>query len=60
MNQMEAREWIQRYKAKILQLGRRKAFAWWLNTLQEITKKRGAEAAEDLRQRMNAEKEKND
>jgi len=60
MNQAEAREWIQRYKKRILEHGRREAFVWWQNTLADITKKRGAKAAEDLRQRMNAQKESND
>ena len=60
MNQAEAREWIQRYKKRILEHGRREAFVWWQNTLADITKKRGAKAAEDLRQRMNAQKEQND
>jgi hypothetical protein len=60
MSQAEAREWIQRYKKKILEHGRREAFVWWQNTLADIAKKRGAKAAEDLRQRMNAQKEQND
>lgn len=60
MNQAEAREWIQRYKKRILEHGRKEAFVWWQNTLADITKKRGAKAAEDLRQRMNAQKEQND
>ena len=60
MNQAEAREWIQRYKKRMLEHGRREAFVWWQNTLADITKKRGAKAAEDLRQRMNAQKEQND
>jgi hypothetical protein len=60
MNQAEAREWIQRYKKRMLEHGRREAFVWWQNTLEDITKKRGAKAAEDLRQRMNALKEQND
>jgi hypothetical protein len=60
MNQAEAREWIQRYKKRMLEHGRGEAFAWWQTTLADITKKRGPKAAEDLRQRMNAEKEQND
>jgi len=60
MNQAEAREWIQRYKKRMLEHGRGEAFAWWQSTLADITKKRGPKAAEDLRQRMNAEKEQND
>jgi hypothetical protein len=60
MNQAEAREWIQRYKKRILEHGKREAFVWWQNTLADITIKRGPKAAEDLRQRMNAQKESND
>jgi len=60
MSQAEAREWIQRYKKRMLEHGRGEAFAWWQSTLADITKKRGPKAAEDLRQRMNAEKEQND
>jgi hypothetical protein len=60
MSQAEAREWIQRYKKKILEHGRSEAFNWWQNTLADITKKRGVKSAEDLRRRMNAEKEIND
>jgi hypothetical protein len=60
MSQAEAREWIQRYKKKMLEHGRSEAFAWWQSTLADISKKRGAKAAEDLRQRMNAQKEQND
>ncbi len=57
---MEAREWIQRYKKKMREHGRGEAFAWWQSTLADITKKRGVKATENLRQRMNAEKEQND
>ena len=60
MSQAEAREWIQRYKKKMLEHGRGEAFAWWQSTLADISKKRGPKAAEDLRQRMNALKEQND
>lgn len=60
MSQAEAREWIQRYKKRMMEHGRSEAFAWWRNTLEDISKKRGPKAAEDLRQRMNAQKEQND
>ena len=60
MNQAEAREWIRRYKKRILEHGKREAFVWWQNTLEDIKKKRGEKAVEDLRQRMNAQKERND
>ena len=60
MNQSEAREWIARYKKKILEEGKREAFNWWTTTLEDIAKKRGQQAASDLRERMNALKEQND
>jgi hypothetical protein len=44
----------------MLEHGRGEAFAWWQSTLADISKKRGPKAAEDLRQRMNAQKEQND
>jgi hypothetical protein len=44
----------------MLEHGRSEAFAWWQSTLADISKKRGPKAAEDLRQRMNAQKEQND
>ena len=60
MNQTEAQEWVNRYKKKIREEGKREAFHWWTTTLEDITKRRGAQAASDLRERMNALKEQND
>jgi hypothetical protein len=60
MNQMEAVEWIRRYKKKIREDGKKEAFYWWQTTLEDIAKKRGQKAAEELRERMNALKEQND
>ena len=60
MNQSEAKEWIARYKKKIREEGKREAFHWWTITLEDIAKRRGAQAASDLRERMNALKEQND
>ena len=60
MTQMEAREWIQRYKKKMREDGRKEAFYWWQAILEDIAKKRGQKAAEQLRERMNALKEQND
>jgi hypothetical protein len=60
MNQTEAKEWIWRYKKKTLELGKKEAFYWWRNTLDDIAKRRGPQAAEDLRTRMNSLKEQND
>ena len=60
MNQGEAIEWIRRYKKKIQEDGKREAWNWWRDTLEDIAKKRGQQAAEDLRTRMNELKESND
>ena len=60
MSQMEAVEWIRRYKKKIKEDGKKEAFYWWQTTLEDIAKKRGQKAAEELRERMNALKEQND
>lgn len=60
MTQSEAREWIQRYRKKTMEHGRAKAYDWWQTTLADISKRRGKQAAEDLRNRMNALKESND
>ena len=53
MRQSEALEWIRRFKKKALEEGRGEAQYWWQQTLLDIAKKRGQQAADDLRQRMN-------
>jgi hypothetical protein len=53
MNQGEAIEWIRRYKKKIQEDGKREAWNWWQITLEDIAKRRGQEAADELRNRMN-------
>ena len=53
MNQTEAKEWVRRYRKKVLEEGRGEAQYWWQQTLTDIAKKRGQSAADDLRQRMN-------
>jgi hypothetical protein len=58
MRQTEAREWIKRFKKKALEEGRGEAQYWWQQTLADIAKKRGQAAADDLRQRMNEQKDK--
>jgi len=60
LTQTEAVEWVRRYRKKTMECGKKEAFYWWQTTLQDITKRRGQKAAEDLRQRMNALKEQND
>ena len=58
MRQTEAMEWIRRYRKKALEEGRGEAQYWWQQTLADIAKKRGQAAADDLRKRMNEQKEK--
>ena len=60
MNQAEAVEWVKRYRKKAMEDGKREAWNWWRDTLEDIAKRRGQEAAEDLRTRMNSLKEQND
>jgi hypothetical protein len=54
----EAREWVRRFKKKALEEGRGEAQYWWQQTLLDIAKKRGQLAADDLRKRMNEQKDK--
>ena len=58
MRQTEAMEWIKRFKKKALEEGRGEAHYWWQQTLLDIAKKRGQKAADDLRNRMNEQKDK--
>jgi len=60
LTQTEAVEWVRRYRKKAMEDGTKEAFYWWQTTLEDITKRRGQKAAENLRQRMNALKEQND
>jgi len=53
MREMEAKEWINRFQIKKLTQGLGNAKVWWEETLDDIAKKRGKPAAENLRQRMN-------
>jgi hypothetical protein len=53
LRQMEAREWVQRYRKKVRDLGKIKASAWWSQVYLDIEKRRGSAAANDLRKRMN-------
>lgn len=57
MNQAEAVEWVKRYKKKALEDGKREAWNWWRDTLEDIVKRRGQQAADELRNRMNASKD---
>jgi len=53
MREMEAKEWIRRFQTKRQVEGLGNAKVWWEEVLNDIAKKRGKPAAEDLRQRMN-------
>jgi hypothetical protein len=53
MKQTEALEWIKRFKKKALEEGRGEAHYWFQKVITDIAKKRGQQAANDLRQRMN-------
>lgn len=55
----EAREWIARYRKKQLEEGKGEAIEWWNKTIKDIAAKRGQDAAEDLKKRMNTVKDKN-
>ena len=52
LKQMEAKEWIARYKRKYQEIGGAVS-GWWWQTLQDMEKKRGLPAVNDLRRRMN-------
>lgn len=56
MKNCEAREWILRHKKKIGEVGSAAARSWWLQVCDDIEKRRGKAALDDLRQRMNKEK----
>ena len=55
LRQMDAREWIKRYRKKAMEDGKAEALAWWQKTLSDLVKRRGQKAAEDLQKRMNDE-----
>ena len=58
MRQSEAMEWIRRFKKKALEEGRGEAHYWFQQVIADIAKKRGQAAADDLRKRMNDQKDK--
>ena len=59
LRQSEARDWIKRYKKKVMEEGKTEAWSWWQKTLSDLVKKRGQPAVDDLRKRMNDEGSKN-
>ena len=58
MRNAEAVEWIKRYRKKALEEGRGEAQYCWQQTLVHIAHRRGQAAADDLRRRMNEQKDK--
>jgi hypothetical protein len=52
----EAREWLRRHKTKTGEVGSVAARSWWLQVCDDIEKRRGKPALDDLRTRMNKEK----
>jgi hypothetical protein len=58
MRNTEAQEWIRRFRKKALEEGRGEAQYWWQQTLADIAKRRGQAAADDLKKRMNEQKDK--
>ena len=53
----EAREWLARYNKK-KQLGKGKASIWWEGIIANITRIRGKQAANQLREQMRKENAK--
>lgn len=56
MRNCEARHWLQRYREVASTSGGLQARAWWQKTCEDIEKRRGPEALNDLRRRMNEQK----
>jgi len=54
----ESREWLARYKKKLLEEGKGEALVWWEKTIKDIERIRGKQAADDLRRRMNEQRVK--
>ena len=53
MRECEAREWMDRYRQKVKEVGVNSARSWWDKVLYDIRRIRGDDAVLDLRQRMN-------
>jgi hypothetical protein len=56
MRRTEAREWVQRYKRKARADGAEQARIWWAGIISAIERKRGLDAATELRRLMNEER----
>ncbi len=57
MKQCEAREWMKRYEKKAIELGSGSAQSWWQKVKNDIEKRRGTDAMNDLVNRMKKERE---
>ena len=57
MKQCEAREWISRYTKKAIEQGSGNAQFWWQKVKNDIEKRRGTDAMNDLVNRMKQERE---
>jgi hypothetical protein len=55
----EAREWVARFRKKQMEEGKGEAIEWWNKTIKEIAAKRGQKVADDLKRRMNEQKDLN-
>ncbi len=53
MRRTEAREWVQRYRRKASEDGAAAAQVWWAGIISAIERKRGLDAATELRRLMN-------
>jgi hypothetical protein len=60
LTQTEAQEWVRRYRKKAMEEGKKEAFYWWQGVIEDIGKRRGPKAADELRTQMNTLKESND
>lgn len=58
MRRCEAKEWLQRYRAKARADGAASAQAWWARVIADIERIRGLDAAINLRNLMNEERSK--
>jgi hypothetical protein len=56
MRRTEAREWVQRYRAKASEDGAAAAQVWWAGIISAIERKRGIDSATELRRLMNEER----
>ena len=50
--ELEAHEWHRRFKQKVRELGKVKAVSWWIQTIDDIERKRGRLMAQELKMRI--------